>query len=270
MTRLSLRAFDPILVALVRGAGAGAAALIYLLLSRGRIPGRRQLVRLGSAAVGMVVLFPTLVSIALKYVPATHASVLGSILPRATAVFGVIRGRESVSRGFWIFAILGTGLICLFSAYRSGFHSIEQADVLLVAAFIACSYGYAEGGLLAREMGGWLVIRWAGKSVPVRVDRADRLHFSFWRPNRVSTRAGVGRFVLPNRGQPVHRFSSITRALHWGYREDEPGAIAFAVPGDFRRSLGSGRTNRGVSYRWDPCHHDDCRCRSCEPAAWST
>jgi drug/metabolite transporter (DMT)-like permease len=33
--------------------------------------------------------------------------------------------------------------------------------LLLVAAFIACSYGYAEGGLLAREMGGWLVICWA-------------------------------------------------------------------------------------------------------------
>ena len=29
MTRLSLRAFDPILVALVRGAGAGVAALVY-------------------------------------------------------------------------------------------------------------------------------------------------------------------------------------------------------------------------------------------------
>jgi drug/metabolite transporter (DMT)-like permease len=161
MTRLSLRAFDPILIALVRGAGAGGAALVYLILSRSRIPDRSQLVRLGSAAIGMVVLFPILVSIALKYVPATHASVLGSILPLATAVFGVIRGRESVSRGFWIFAILGTVLIGLFSAYRSGLASMEQADVLLVAAFIACSYGYAEGGLLAREIGGWLVICWA-------------------------------------------------------------------------------------------------------------
>jgi drug/metabolite transporter (DMT)-like permease len=161
MTRLSLRALDPILIALVRGAGAGVAALVYLMLSRRRIPGRSQLVRLGFAAIGMVVLFPIFVSIALKYVPATHASVLGSILPLATAVFGVIRGRESVSRAFWIFAILGTGAIGLFSAYRSGFHSTEQADVLLVAAFIACSYGYAEGGLLAREMGGWLVICWA-------------------------------------------------------------------------------------------------------------
>jgi drug/metabolite transporter (DMT)-like permease len=117
--------------------------------------------RLGCAAIAMVVFFPIFVSMALRVVPATHASVLGSILPLATAVFGVIRGRESVPRRFWFFAILGTGLIALFSAYRSGFRSIEQADVLLVAAFISCSYGYAEGGLLAREMGGWLVICWA-------------------------------------------------------------------------------------------------------------
>jgi drug/metabolite transporter (DMT)-like permease len=165
MTRLSLRAFDPILIALVRGSGAGTAALVYLTLSRSRTPDRRQMVRLVSAALGMVVLFPIFVSIALKSVPATHASVLGSILPLATAVFGVVRGRESVSRGFWILAILGTSLIGLFSAYRSGFHSIEQADVLLVAAFIACSYGYAEGSLLAREMGGWRVICWALVSV---------------------------------------------------------------------------------------------------------
>jgi drug/metabolite transporter (DMT)-like permease len=161
MTRLSLRAFDPIFVALARGAGAGMAGLVYLVLSRSGIPERSQLLRLACAAIGMVVLFPILVSMALKFVPATHASVLGSILPLATAVFGVIRGHERVSRRFWFFAFLGSALIGLLSAYRSGFRSIEQADILLVAAFIACSYGYAEGGLLAREMGGWLVICWA-------------------------------------------------------------------------------------------------------------
>jgi drug/metabolite transporter (DMT)-like permease len=161
MTRLSLRAFDPIFVALARGAGAGMAGLVYLVLSRSGIPERSQLLRLACAAIGMVVLFPILVSMALKFVPATHASVLGSILPLATAAFGVIRGHERVSRRFWFFAFLGSALIGLLSAYRSGFRSIEQADILLVAAFIACSYGYAEGGLLAREMGGWLVICWA-------------------------------------------------------------------------------------------------------------
>jgi drug/metabolite transporter (DMT)-like permease len=161
MTRLSLRAFDPILIAIVRGAGAGIAAFIYLVLSKSRIPERRQLVRLGGAAIGMVIIFPIFVSIALQYVPATHASLLGSVLPLTTAVFGVLRGRESASRKFWIFAILGMVLMGLFSALRSGFRSVEQADLLLLIAFVACAYGYAEGGLLAREMGGWRVICWA-------------------------------------------------------------------------------------------------------------
>ena len=161
MTRLSLRAFDPVVIALVRGAGAGIAALAYLVLSKSLVPDRRQIVRLASAAIGMVVLFPLFVSMALRYVPATHASVLGSVLPLVTAMFGVIRGRELVSRAFWIFAILGTVLLGLFCASRTGFHSVEAADVLLLVAFIACAYGYAEGGLLAREMGGWRVICWA-------------------------------------------------------------------------------------------------------------
>jgi hypothetical protein len=68
-------------------------------------------------------------------------------------MFGVIRGRESASRTFWTFAILGTVSLGLFSAYRTGFHSIEPADVLLLVAFFACSYGYAEGGLLAPRWG---------------------------------------------------------------------------------------------------------------------
>ena len=55
MTRLSLRAFDPILIALVRGAGAGVAALVYLVLSRSRIPDRSQLVRLFAAAIALAV-----------------------------------------------------------------------------------------------------------------------------------------------------------------------------------------------------------------------
>jgi drug/metabolite transporter (DMT)-like permease len=198
MTRLCLRTFDPILIALVRGAGAGMAALIVLVLSKSRTPERGQLLRLTFAAIGMVVLFPILVSIALQSVPATHASVLGSILPLATAVFGVVRGREKVSRGFWIFAILGTCLIGLFSAYRSGFHSVEKADLLLVAAFIACSYGYAEGGLLAREMGGWLVICWALVTVLPLELIALMVYFSLasFKMGTVPTESWVGLFYL--------------------------------------------------------------------------
>jgi drug/metabolite transporter (DMT)-like permease len=36
----------------------------------------------------------------------------------------------------------------------------ELGDLLIVLACAACAYGYAEGGLLSREMGGWRAICW--------------------------------------------------------------------------------------------------------------
>lgn len=159
-TRLALTAFDPFVIAFVRGAGAGVAALACILATRVRLPSRHQLVRLSGAALGMVVGFPCLLSFALQIVPATHASVVGAILPLMTAFFGVVIGRERASYGFWISAILGTTWIALFCAYRSGFRGLERADLLLLLAFLACSYGYAEGGILAKELGGWQVICW--------------------------------------------------------------------------------------------------------------
>ena len=159
-TRLALTAFDPLVIAFVRGAGAGTAALACILAVRGKVPPRHQLVRLSGAALGMVIGFPCLLSFALQIVPATHASVVGAILPLMTAFFGVLIGHERASQGFWISAIVGTIWITLFCAYRSGFRAIEGADLLLVLAFLACSYGYAEGGILAKELGGWWVICW--------------------------------------------------------------------------------------------------------------
>lgn len=160
MTRLALAAFDPVMIALTRGAGAGSAALIYIVLSRSRVPQKAQLLRIASTAVGMVVLFPLLFCGALRFVPATHASVVAAILPLLTAFFGVVRGRETGTPGFWVSAVAGSVLIALFCGYRSGFHGINQADLLLLVGFGACSYGYAEGGLLARELSGWQVICW--------------------------------------------------------------------------------------------------------------
>ena len=165
MTRLALAAFDPVMIALVRGAGAGSAALVYVVLSRSRVPPKMQLFRIAGAAMGMVILFPILVSTALRFVPATHASVLAAILPLLTACFGVIRGRETGTLGFWVSAVAGTVSIALVCGYRSGFQRIDQADLLLLAGFGACAYGYAEGGLLSRELGGWQTICWILVSV---------------------------------------------------------------------------------------------------------
>jgi drug/metabolite transporter (DMT)-like permease len=160
-TRLALESFDPITIAFVRGTGAGVVAILYLFFSHSRLPDRVQFVRLLGASLGMVVAFPVAISIALNYVPATHASVVASVLPLMTALFGVLRGREKASVGFWVSAALGTILIALFCGYRAGFSGVDPADLLLLAGFVACSYGYAEGGVLARDLGGWRVICWA-------------------------------------------------------------------------------------------------------------
>ncbi len=160
MTRLALEAFDPITIAIVRGAGAGLSALVCLALSRDTLPARDQILRMFSAGLGIVIFFPLLISIALQFVPATHAGVVQSILPLATAFFGVARGREKASRGFWISAILGAVLVAAFCQFRSKAGSIGIADLLLVLSFISCAYGYAEGALVSRELGGWRTICW--------------------------------------------------------------------------------------------------------------
>ncbi len=159
-TRLALESFDSMTIAFARGTGAGFVAVSYLLLSRSALPKRAQIFRLFGASVGMVLIFPTAISIALNSIPATHASVLASVLPLMTALFGVVRGKERAPIEFWISAALGTILIALFCGYRSRFSGISSADFLLLGGFVACSYGYAEGGLLARDLGGWKVICW--------------------------------------------------------------------------------------------------------------
>lgn len=42
-----------------------------------------------------------------------------------------------------------------------GFGALGWADLLLFAAVVVCAVGYAEGGLLARELGAWQTISWA-------------------------------------------------------------------------------------------------------------
>jgi len=79
MTRLSLRAFDPILVRAGSAERERGGRARYLVASRSRF-GPEAIGALGWCGYRDGVVFPIFVSMALKFVPATHASVLGSIL----------------------------------------------------------------------------------------------------------------------------------------------------------------------------------------------
>lgn len=148
--------------------GAGRAVIAALLaalalgLTRQSLPRGTQWARLLIVAGGVVVGFPLLTSYALTTASASHAAVVIALLPAATAVMATLRGRERPGLRFWIAAALGTVAAVTFATLQgSSLAGLQGSDLLLFGAVITCAIGYAEGGLLSRELGSWQTISWA-------------------------------------------------------------------------------------------------------------
>jgi drug/metabolite transporter (DMT)-like permease len=159
-TRLAVRELDPLFLTLGRALGAAVLAGGWLRLRRAALPGRAALWPLTVVALGCVLGFPLLSSIAMRSVPASHGAVLAGLLPLATALYAALRGYERPSKGFWLVALLGTGLVLVFALGQGG-GTLQHADLLMFGAVVAAAAGYAEGGRLARRLGGQEVICWA-------------------------------------------------------------------------------------------------------------
>jgi drug/metabolite transporter (DMT)-like permease len=159
-TRMAVAELDPAFVALGRALVAAALGAIWLRWNRVALPPKSALLPLALVSLGCVIGFPWLSSIALRTLPASHGAVLVGILPLATALFSALRGNEKPSAGFWAMALLGSGIVIGFALRQSGgrFH---VADLLMFGAVVLGALGYAEGGRLARTMGGQAVISWA-------------------------------------------------------------------------------------------------------------
>ncbi|WP_086827170.1 DMT family transporter [Allokutzneria sp. NRRL B-24872] len=170
-TRLAVAGMDPWFVAFGRAVVAAVLAIAYLGLTRAPMPSRSQLLRLAVVAFGVVVGFPLFTSLALVTQTASHGAVAVALLPAATAVFAVLRAGERPSRVFWLAS--GGGLLAVlgfFVVAGGAGGGFEPADLLLLAAILACALGYAEGGALSRELGGARTICWAlVVSLPVTV-----------------------------------------------------------------------------------------------------
>ncbi|GAB2465421.1 DMT family transporter [Promicromonospora xylanilytica] len=153
---------SPLFVACGRAVVAAALAAAALVITRQRLPRGGQWPRLAVVAAGVVVGFPVLTSFALETASASHGAVVIALLPAATAVLAVLRGHERPRTSFWIMAALGAIAAVGFAAVQGGgLGSLHGSDLLLLAAVAACAVGYAEGGLLARELGAWQTISWA-------------------------------------------------------------------------------------------------------------
>ena len=159
-TRIAVTELNPEFVAFGRAVVAALCSLGMLWHLKASLPSWRQVRGLLITALGVVIGFPLFSSIAMHTVPASHGAVVLGMLPLATALFGALRFGERPTIGFWIAALVGTGIVISF-ALRQGGGSFQLADLALFAAVLAAAMGYAEGGRLAQTMGGQQVISWA-------------------------------------------------------------------------------------------------------------
>jgi drug/metabolite transporter (DMT)-like permease len=145
-----------------RAVVAAVLAAAALLLARQSFPRAGQWMRLAVVAGGIVIGFPLLTSFALTAAPASHAAVVIALLPAATATMAVLRGRERPRWAFWAATAAGALAAIAFAFLQSGGPGqVHWTDLLFFGAVLAAAVGYAEGGLLARELGAWQTISWA-------------------------------------------------------------------------------------------------------------
>lgn len=162
LTRFAVAELDPLFIGAGRAVVAAALAGLALAVTRQRLPRGRQWMRLAVVAAGVVAGFPLLTSFALTTAPASHGAVVIALLPAATAIMAVLRGRERPPVLFWIMAALGAIAALVFASVQGdGFGGFHLADLLLFGAVLSAATGYAEGGLLARELGAWQTVSWA-------------------------------------------------------------------------------------------------------------
>lgn len=147
-----------------RAALAGALSILFLLATRAPRPERHQWKPLGMAVLGNVIGYPLLLGFALRAVTASHAAVVTALLPLATAAIAAWVLHQRARLGFWVCAVVGSGLVVAFSLLRAGQQGhgfgFEWADLLLVGAVLAASFGYIYGAQVTPALGAERVICW--------------------------------------------------------------------------------------------------------------
>jgi len=103
--------------------------------------------------------FGLLSALALRQVGSVHVAVIAGLTPAATAGMAALRAGERPSRGYWGALGLGLAAVVAFAVIQGG-GQVRLPDLVLVVAITAGGLGYAEGGALARQYGGWRVICW--------------------------------------------------------------------------------------------------------------
>ena len=159
-TRFIIPYFEPVFIGLGRAVIASFVAALLLIATKQTRPSRNQFYQLLGVASGVVVGFPILSAWAMQTVPASHGGVVLGVLPLATAIVGSVVSNEKPSVAFWICGIVGSAVVIAYSLLQ-GVGEFQTGDFFLLGAIVSAATGYALGGKLSKEIGGWQVICWA-------------------------------------------------------------------------------------------------------------
>jgi drug/metabolite transporter (DMT)-like permease len=160
-TALAERSFSPLSAGAGRSVIAAAVAITVLALRRERLlPPKEVLGRMLIVAACVGVGFGIFSAVALRDVGSVHVAVVTGLLPAATAGMATWRAGERPSAGYWAALAFGLAAVIVFAVVQGG-GQVRVPDLLLLIAIAIAGLGYAEGGTLAREYGGWRVICWA-------------------------------------------------------------------------------------------------------------
>ena len=177
------------MVAFGRAAVAGLLAAAYLTAVGAPRPTRAQARRLAVVAAGVIVGFPLFTSLALVTSEAAHGAVVIAVLPAATALAAVVRAGERPGPAFWLAATAGLLVVLAFVLHEAS-GALTGADLFLLVGTALCALGYAEGGALARELGGARTISWALAVIAPAHDPGNGRRGRPDRPRRTRRRPG--------------------------------------------------------------------------------
>ena len=96
-TRIAVGGFTPLFLTSARAVIAALLGAALLRVLRQTRPAVGDLGSLAIVALGVVVGFPLLTALALQHITSAHSIVFVGLLPLATAMFGVWRGKDRKS-----------------------------------------------------------------------------------------------------------------------------------------------------------------------------
>ena len=171
VTRLATGSSDapqlsPWFLTWARCAIAGLLSLLFLLFTRSPRPSAGQTRWIGLSLLGNALGYPLLLAWGLRHVSASHAAVITALLPLTTAAAAAWLLHQRARLGFWLFALLGSALVVVYSLLRAhggadtGSGGLVWADGLLAVGVIAASLGYVAGTQVTPALGAERVISW--------------------------------------------------------------------------------------------------------------